>query len=84
LKKLSKTPISQKDKSGQKCGLKRGLQTGLDKLNVHLEKALVGDYPLGAGMACLICMVCKTDVLGQFYTLLSICHTSRILQNGMD
>jgi len=36
-----------KDKSGQKYrGLKRGFQAGLDKINIHLEKALVGDYPL--------------------------------------
>jgi hypothetical protein len=40
-----------KDKSGQKYrGLKRGFQAGLDKINIHLKKALVGDYPLlGAG-----------------------------------
>ena len=31
-------------------GLKRGLKAGLDKIEIHLEKALVGDYPLlGAG-----------------------------------
>ena len=31
-------------------GLKHGLKAGLDKINIHLEKALVGDYPLlGAG-----------------------------------
>ena len=51
-----KDPDLVKDKSGLKYrGLKRGLQTGLDKLNVHLEKALIGDYPLlGAGTKFLI------------------------------
>jgi hypothetical protein len=46
-----KDPELAKDKSGQKYrGLKHGLQFGLDKMNIHLEKALVGDYPLlGAG-----------------------------------
>jgi hypothetical protein len=40
-----------KDKSGQKYrGLKYGLMAGLGKIETHLEKALVGDYPLlGAG-----------------------------------
>jgi hypothetical protein len=44
-------PDLVKDKSGQKYrGLKHGLRAGLDKINIHLEKALVGDYPLlGAG-----------------------------------
>ena len=44
-------PDLVKDKSGQKyCGLKSGIKAGLDKINIHLEKALVGDYPLlGAG-----------------------------------
>lgn len=39
------------DKSGQKYGgLKSGLQSGLNKMNIHLGKALIGDYPLlGAG-----------------------------------
>jgi hypothetical protein len=59
LEEALKDPDLAKDKSGQKYqGLKCGLQTGLDKLNVHLEKALVGDYPLlGAGMGCLISVV---------------------------
>jgi hypothetical protein len=44
-------PDLVKDKSGQKYrGLKSGIKAGLDKINIHLEKALVGDYPLlGAG-----------------------------------
>jgi hypothetical protein len=46
-----KDPDLSKDKSGQKYrGLKRGLQEGLSKIKIHLDKALVGDYPLlGAG-----------------------------------
>jgi len=45
-------PDLVKDKSGQKYrGLKHGFQAGLNKINTHLEKALIGDYPLlGAGM----------------------------------
>jgi len=40
-------PDLTKDKSGQKyCGLKCGFKAGLNKINIHLEKALVGDYPL--------------------------------------
>ena len=42
-----KDPDLAKDKSGQKHqGLKFGLKFGLDRMNHHLEKALVGDYPL--------------------------------------
>ena len=46
-----KDPDLTKDKSGQKYwGLKCGLQEGLRKINTHLDKALIGDYPLlGAG-----------------------------------
>ena len=40
-------PDLVKDKSSQKYRrLKHGLRAGLDKINIHLEKALVGDYPL--------------------------------------
>jgi len=40
-------PDLAKDKSGQKyCRLKCGLKAGLNKMNIHLKKALVGDYPL--------------------------------------
>ena len=44
-------PNLNKDRSGMRYqGLKHGLKAGLDKINTHLEKALVGDYPLlGAG-----------------------------------
>jgi hypothetical protein len=44
-------PDLAKDKSGQKChGLKCGFKAGLNKINIHIEKALIGDYPLlGAG-----------------------------------
>jgi hypothetical protein len=50
-----KDPELMKDKSGQKYrGLKRGLKFGLDKMNIHLEKALVGDYPLLGAGKCLI------------------------------
>jgi hypothetical protein len=44
-------PDLNKDRSGMRYrGLKRGLKAGLDKINTHLAKALVGDYPLlGAG-----------------------------------
>jgi hypothetical protein len=39
-----------KDKSSQKYhGLKHRLRAGLDKINIHLKKALVGDYPLCQG-----------------------------------
>ena len=45
------------DKSGQKYrGLKHGFKAGLNKIDIHLEKALVGDYPLlGAGEFLIIC-----------------------------
>lgn len=51
LQKTLNDPDLAKDKSGIKyCGLKTGLKCGLDKINVHLEKALISDYPLlGAG-----------------------------------
>lgn len=51
LEKALDDPDLAKDKSGMKYrGLKTGLKTGLEKINIHLEKALVGDYPLlGAG-----------------------------------
>ena len=51
LEDLLRDPDLIKDKSGQKYhGLKSGIKVGLDKINIHLEKALVGDYPLlGAG-----------------------------------
>ena len=51
LKNALQDPDLVKDKSGQKYwGLKHGLKAGLDKIEIHLEKALVGDYPLlGAG-----------------------------------
>jgi hypothetical protein len=40
-------PDLVRDKSGQKYGgLKSGLKAGLKKLDIHLEKALIGDYPL--------------------------------------
>ena len=50
-----KDPDLTKDKSGQKYrGLKHGLKFGLDKMNYHLEKALVSDYPLLGTGECLI------------------------------
>ena len=57
-----KDPDFAKDKSGQKYrGLKRGLKFGLDKMNHHLEKALVGDYPLlGAGECLITCALVFT------------------------
>jgi hypothetical protein len=44
-------PDLVKDRSGMKYrGLKHGFKAGLAKIDAHLEKALVGDYPLlGAG-----------------------------------
>jgi len=40
-------PNITKDKSGQKYhGLKNGLKAGLNKIDIHLNNALVGDYPL--------------------------------------
>jgi hypothetical protein len=45
--KALEDPDLVKDKSGMKYrGLKTALKCGLKKLNIHLEKALVGDYPL--------------------------------------
>jgi hypothetical protein len=46
-----------KDKSGQKYhGLKCSFKVGLNKINIHLKKALVRDYPLlGAGEFLIIC-----------------------------
>src|SRR4051812_19507186 len=51
LQKALDDPDLAKDKSGMKYrGLKAGLKAGLEKINIYLEKALVGDYPLlGAG-----------------------------------
>ena len=51
LEDMLKDPDLIKDKSGQKYqGLKCGLQEGIHKINTHLHKALIGDYPLlGAG-----------------------------------
>ena len=51
LKDALRDPDFIKDKSGQKYhGLKSGFKAGLNKINIHLEKALVRDYPLlGAG-----------------------------------
>jgi hypothetical protein len=44
-------PDLVKDRSGMKYrGLKNGFKAGLAKIDTHLERALVGDYPLlGAG-----------------------------------
>ena len=40
-------PDLVKDESGQKYqGLKSGLKAGLAKIDIYLEKELVGDYPL--------------------------------------
>jgi hypothetical protein len=39
-------PNLVRDKFSQKYrGLKYSLKAGLDKIEIHLEKALVGDYP---------------------------------------
>ena len=55
LEDVLKEPELVKDKSGQKYrGLKCGLKFGLDKMNIHLEKALVGDYLLLSARKCLI------------------------------
>jgi hypothetical protein len=45
-----------RDKSGLKYGgLKSCLKAGLKKLDIHLEKALIGDYPLlGAGKLAML------------------------------
>jgi hypothetical protein len=57
LEMVLRDPDLAKDKSGQKyCGLKCGFKVGLNKMNIHLKKALVGDYPLlGAGEFLIIC-----------------------------
>jgi hypothetical protein len=51
LESALRDPDLIKDKSGQKYrGLKSGLKDGLNKINIHINNALVGDYPLlGAG-----------------------------------
>ena len=47
LQNVLKDPDLVKDKSGQKYwGLKSGLKAGLAKIDIHLKKALMGDYPL--------------------------------------
>ena len=50
-------PDLAKDKSGQKyCGLKSSFKAGLNKINIHLKKALVKNYPLlGADVFLIIC-----------------------------
>jgi len=47
LQKALDDPDLVKDKSGMKYrGLKTALNCGLKKIDIHLEKALVSDYPL--------------------------------------
>ena len=47
LKNALEDPDPIKDKSGQKYrGLKSGLKAGLAKIDIYLEKALVGNYCL--------------------------------------
>jgi hypothetical protein len=47
LQNALKDPDLVRDRSGQIYrGLKSGLKAGLAKIDIYLEKALVGDYPL--------------------------------------
>jgi hypothetical protein len=47
LESALRDPDLIKDKSGQKY---RGLKSGLNTINIHINNTLVGDYPLlGAG-----------------------------------
>jgi len=47
LEKALKDPDLIKDKSSMKYwGLKTAFKCGLEKINIYLEKALAGDYPL--------------------------------------
>jgi hypothetical protein len=60
LEDVLKDPELVKDKSGQRYqGLKHSLKFGLDKMNIHLEKALVGDYPFSVQVS--------TQLLVSFY-----------------
>jgi len=44
------TAINDPDLIEDKLGLKAALNAGLEKIDIHLKKSLVGDYPLlGAG-----------------------------------
>jgi hypothetical protein len=63
-------------------GLKGALEAGLAKIDLHLGKALVGDYPLlGAGTWS---QLVGDSILSfeQFYTLPSVLHTFKTSQNG--
>jgi hypothetical protein len=63
-------------------GLKGALEAGLAKIDLHLGKALVGDYPLlGAGTWS---QLVDDSILSfeQFYTLPSVLHTFKTSQNG--
>lgn len=78
LQKSLQDPDLINDKSGQKYGgLKTGIKAGLEKINIHLEKALVGDYPLlGAGESVFVFeMGIIFDAATQFCTRLFVCHT---------
>ena len=57
LKMALRDPDLAKDKSGQKYhGLKCSFKAGLNKINIHLKKVLVRDYPfLGTGVFLIIC-----------------------------
>jgi hypothetical protein len=72
LEKSLRDPDLIKDKSGQKC-------SGLKKINIHLEKALVGDYPLlRAGESLVIFKVdSSSDAVIQFCIHLFVWLTSK-------
>jgi hypothetical protein len=73
-----------RDRSGQKYrGLKSGLKAGLNKINIYIENALVGDYPLlGAGECFpLSLMYIGSHAVIKFYICLFAYHTSKMYQN---
>ena len=80
-----KDPNLTKDQSGQKYwGLKCHLKVGLEKMNCHLEKALVGDYPLlSAGECPITCELVLPTCLRQFYTQAFGSHISKTPQGGI-
>jgi len=74
-----------RDRSGQKYrGLKSGLKAGLNKINIYIENALVGDYPLLGTGECfpLSLMYIGSHAVIKFYIRLFAYHTSKTYQNG--
>ena len=73
------------DRSGQKYrDLKSGLKAGLNKINIYIENALVGDYLLLGAAECfpLSLMYIGSHAVIKFYIHLFAYHTSKTYQNG--